>query len=475
MQKIQADHDRKRRRAHQVHEAISRLAAIVESSNDAIIGKTLEGIITSWNGGAERIYGYLAEEVEGRPISVLMPPDHADEMRHILEKIRRGERVDHYEAVRVRKDGSRVDVSLTISPIRNAEGQIIGASTIARDITERNRAEEALRSVAILDIAEDAIISVEEDQRILMFNQGAERVFGYSIQEVMGQPLDLLLPSRFIEEHHRHITEFAKSPDVSRKMGERREVFGRRKDQTEFSAEASISKFDLRGKKIFSVMLRDISDRKKTENLIKASLKEKEMLLKEIHHRVKNNLQIVSSLLSLQAAYINDAAVLAVFKDSRSRVESMALMHEHLYQSEDLEKIDLASYIQTLAADLFISYGVNSHTIGLNIGVDNVFLNMDRAIPCGLIVNELVSNALKHAFPAGLKGQINISLQPESDSELLLIVSDNGIGFPENLDFRNTATLGLRLVNTLTAQLGGTIELLRGAGTSFRITFGKGR
>jgi len=149
-------------------------------------------------------------------------------------------------------------------------------------------------------------------------------------------------------------------------------------------------------------------------------------------------------------------------------------MHEHLYQSKDLEKIDLASYIQTLAANLFISYGVNSHTIGLNIGVDNVFLNIDTAIPCGLIVNELVSNALKHAFPAGLKGQINISLQPESDSELLLIVSDNGIGFPENLDFRNTATLGLRLVNTLTAQLGGTIELLRGAGTSFRITFGKG-
>src|SRR6266581_1922726 len=279
-------------------------------------------------------------------------------MRHILEKIRIGERVDHYETARVRKDGSRIDVSLTVSPIRSAEGQIVGASTIARDITKRNRAKEALRSVAILDIAEDAIISMDEDQRITLFNQGAEKVFGYTAQEVMGQPLDVLLPSRFVEEHHRHIAEFAESPDVARKMGERREVFGRRKDQTEFSAEASISKFDLRGKKIFSVMLRDISDRKKTENLIKASLKEKEMLLKEIHHRVKNNLQIVSSLLSLQSAYINHAAVLAVFKDSQSRVESMALMHEHLYQSEDLEKIDLASYIQTLAANLFISYGV---------------------------------------------------------------------------------------------------------------------
>ncbi len=160
-----------------------------------------------------------------------------------------------YEAARVRKDGSRIDVSLTVSPIRTAEGQIVGASTIARDITERIRAKEALRSVAILDIAEDAIISVDEDQRITLFNQGAEKVFGYTAQEVMGQPLDVLLPSRFVEEHHRHIAEFAESPDVARKMGERREVFGRRKDQTEFSAEASISKFDLRSKKIFSVML----------------------------------------------------------------------------------------------------------------------------------------------------------------------------------------------------------------------------
>ena len=220
--------------------------------------------------------------------------------------------------------------------------------------------------------------------------------------------------------------------------------------------------------------LRYAIERKRAEQ-IKVSLREKEVLLQEIHHRVKNNLQVISSLLSLQSGYIEDKQAIEMIEESQNRIKSIALIHEQLYQSKDLARIDLTKYIRHLVADLFRSYGVNSETITLKINIDNILLDMDTAIPCGLIINELASNSLKHAFPAGKGGEIRIDLHSDKDNQFTLIISDNGVGFPGGLDFRDTKSLGLQLVNTLVDQLGGTIELHSNGGTEFKLAFSSTR
>lgn len=216
----------------------------------------------------------------------------------------------------------------------------------------------------------------------------------------------------------------------------------------------------------------ELTERKQAESQIKASLKEKEVLLKEIHHRVKNNLQIISSLLKLQSSYTKDEQTLAMFKDSQNRIRSMALIHEKLYQSKNLSNIDFAEYIRDLTKNLLRSYGANSQNISLQANVNDILLNIDTAIPCGLIINELISNSLKHAFPvANQKSEIYISIQTNENRTFTLIIRDNGVGLPPELDFRKTESLGLELVCTLTEQLDGTIELDRTSGTKFKIMF----
>ncbi|HHY00814.1 MAG TPA: PAS domain S-box protein [Methanothermobacter sp.] len=216
--------------------------------------------------------------------------------------------------------------------------------------------------------------------------------------------------------------------------------------------------------------LRDITDRKKMELTLRKSLEEKEMLVKEIHHRVKNNLMVISSLLNLQSRYIKDKKALGMFKESQNRAKSMALIHERLYRSTDLKSIDFGDYIHTLATDLYRTYVPEPSRIELDMNVEKVMIDINTAIPLGLIVNELLSNSMKHAFPGKREGEINIEFGI-TDDEFVLVVGDNGIGFPEDLEFQNTSTLGLQLVNTLTRQISGIIELDTTNGTLFSIKF----
>jgi two-component sensor histidine kinase len=222
--------------------------------------------------------------------------------------------------------------------------------------------------------------------------------------------------------------------------------------------------------------VKDITDRKKAEEQIKNSLEEKEILLREIHHRVKNNLMIVSSLLAHQSQYIRDKDVIDMFTDSQNRILSMALVHEKLYQSKNLAKIDFKEYIDDLVVDLIQSYEVNGNKITLNMNIENIQLDIDFAIPCGLIINELVTNSLKYAFPVGTQtqGEIKIAFHSIDRNENIfeLVDSDNGIGLPKDLDFRKTDSLGLHLVTTLAEkQLHGEITLNRSKGTEFKIKF----
>ncbi|HIE30271.1 TPA: response regulator [Candidatus Poribacteria bacterium] len=203
---------------------------------------------------------------------------------------------------------------------------------------------------------------------------------------------------------------------------------------------------------------------------VTASLEEKEVLLSEIHHRVKNNMQIISSMLRLQGRYIKDETYLQIFKDSQNRIRSMALIHEKLCQSENMANIDLDSYIRDLANSLYRTYAI-AENVELKIDVENVSLSIDSAIPCGLIINELISNALKYAFPNGREGEISINFRRIGD-EVELVVKDNGIGMPQDLDLKHVESLGLQLVTTLVEnQLRGNLELSRTEGTEFRITF----
>lgn len=217
---------------------------------------------------------------------------------------------------------------------------------------------------------------------------------------------------------------------------------------------------------------RMIIDRELARAQLKASLAEKDVLLKEIHHRVKNNLQVISSLLNLQSHSAGDRQVIQMFTESRNRIRSMALVHEGLYQSDDLGGIEFSHYVSSLTGYLLRSYGVHTDGVELTIDVDPVHLGIDSAVPCGLIVNELVSNALKHAFVDGRQGHITIELHSVDNGRYELKVGDNGVGIPEGLDIGQTGSLGLRLVSTLVEQLGGTMDLDRSAGTVFRIAFG---
>ena len=221
---------------------------------------------------------------------------------------------------------------------------------------------------------------------------------------------------------------------------------------------------------MMQVVVQDITERREAEEQIKSSLAEKEVLLKEIHHRVKNNLQIISSLLHLQSSKLEDDRLIKAFGDSQHRIRSMALIHEELYESADLARIEFNGYLKRLTDHLFESYGVDEQRIHLTLDVDDVMLSIERAIPLSLIINELLSNALKYAFGDG-EGEICIRVRGEEDGPFSLTVSDNGVGLPD-IDYANPDSLGLRLVNTLVSQLGAQLSLDRTAGTAFTVERG---
>ena len=216
----------------------------------------------------------------------------------------------------------------------------------------------------------------------------------------------------------------------------------------------------------------EVDERLRVEAALRSTVRQKDTLLREIHHRVKNNLQVISSMLSLQSANIEEEAVLQLFRESRNRVRSLALLHERLMSAEDLEKIDINDYIHSLVANVFRSYGMSTEYVSTEVDIDDIRFDVDTAIPCGLIINELVSNSLKHAFNDGHGGCVNVSRHSDAHGGYELAVHDNGKGLPKNFDFRTTASVGLQLVVALTQQLNGEISLGNGTtGTKFQIDF----
>jgi PAS domain S-box-containing protein len=328
---------------------------------------------------------------------------------------------------------------------------------------------------SILKGISDPMFVVDNDRNITFFNEPAARLTGYERSDALGKKCYDIFKMPICSAYCLG-EDCWKKADIVRGY----ETTVVNKEGNSLLVRGSSAPIrDADGKIIGSIeMLRDITLEKKAENMIKESLKEKEVLLREIHHRVKNNLQIISSLLNLQSGYVKDRDALGMFRESQNRIKSMALIHEKLYLSKDLAKIDFAEYIRSLTNNLFHSYGAYKNETALETEIEHVSLDIDTAIPCGLIINELVSNSLKYAFPNGRKGKIWIKMKcsyNEDGKLYTLIVGDNGIGIPEHIEFKNTETLGLLLVNTLVCQIGGSIELDRENKTEFRISFNENK
>jgi PAS domain S-box-containing protein len=450
------------------------LKSIVEHTEDAIVGIGLDGTILTWNPGAEKIYGYTSSEAVGNSVSMLIPPYNTDEISLILAWIKSGQRVTHYETLRRRKDGSMVSVSLSVSPIKDLAGQVMGASSIARDISANKKmelkleeSEEKFREV--FNNANDAIFlhPIKEDGspgKFTEVNDVACRRLGYTWEEL----LQMSPPDIDNIETREKIPQFMEK--IKSTGSETFEAVQLTREGKEIPVEVSSHLFNLRGEKMILSIARDITRRKESEAKLRKSLEEKEMLLKEIHHRVKNNLMVISSLLNLQSKYIKDKAALAVFKESQNRARSMALIHKMLYQSTDLKCIDFGDYLETLTNELFRTYVTQPDNIKLNLDVGKILLDINTSIPLGLIVNELISNSLKHAFPDDKKGEITVKFH-KKDDEFQFMIADTGVGLPEGLDITKTNSLGMRLVNTLVDQVNGEIELERSNGTCFLIKF----
>ncbi len=343
---------------------------------------------------------------------------------------------------------------------RTAELQI-AVEQLEGEIIERKNAEEELER--IFNLSPDLVGTGNLAGYFTKINSSFQQILGYEDEEFLAKP--------FIA--------FVHEEDVARTLAALGEAAGGNREiyiQNRYTCKDCSYEWiewkvlALVEEDIFYAVGRNITGRRQAEEQIKVSLQEKEVLLKEIHHRVKNNLQVVASLLYLQSKRLPDGETRALFNDSRNRVKSMALVHETLYQSGNLSRLHFAVYIRNLVAHVFRSYRGSSGRITSKVNVNDISLSIEAAAPCGLIINELVSNALKYAFP-GRKGEIRIDMDVDEHDQFVLIVSDNGIGFPQDMDFRETGSLGLKLVHSLIDQLDATIELQNDEGATFTIIF----
>ncbi len=441
---------------------------IVEYTPDAILVVGLDGRITRVNPQAARLFGYDRDELVGLPVESLIPERlHDRHVRHRGDYLKALQPRPMGEGLTLfgrRKDSTEFPVDIMLSPMADEAGSLV--LCIVRDVTERKRAEDMFRG--LLEAAPDAMVIVNEVGRIVLVNSQTERLFGYPRNELLDQPVEMLIPERFRLLHPQHRRAYNDSPRV-RGMGAGLELRGLRRDGSEFPIEISLSPLVDQGRKLVSSAIRDITHRQVVDRQLRASLEEKEVLLKEIHHRVKNNLAVVSSLFYLESTYTRDPLTIKILQDSQDRVGAMALVHEALYRSENLDAVNFAEYAVTLGEQMLQTYALQAARVRMTTDVQPVRLDIARAVPCGLIMNEMMSNALKHAFPDGRAGTIHLSLRSAEKDTCVLTVKDDGVGLPA-VAARETS-LGLRIVRLLAHQIDGQFVLeSNGLGTEARLT-----
>lgn len=427
-------------------------------------------IVKEFNATALKIEGKTKEEVIGRPIVELRPNIEEFGLIEIFKNVYDTGSSFYYPANLYVDDNYSNWYENYIFKIPT--GEIV---SIYNDVTEQKTSEEALKKSemkykTLFEADPDYTFLVDTEGIIVDVNVATTKVIGLSSNELVGKKFtDLeIISKQDLQLYVEKIPELLKGDHVKpfevRLMDKEGELRWVNVQVTTIEEEDNNVSFIL-------IIASDISESKQFEDELKNSIREKEVLLQEIHHRVKNNMQIISSLLNIQTRYVDDKETVNVLKESQNRVKSMAMIHEKLYRSKKFNKIYFADYIESLVWDLFYSYSVENGTIEPVLEIDDVKLNIETSVPCGLIITELVSNSLKYAFPDKRKGELKVSLKNKGNYYVLTI-SDNGVGIPENINYKNTDSLGLRLVNSLTDQIDGEIELKTSShGTEFTIKF----
>jgi len=426
-----------------------------------------------WSDELYRIYGRDVGTFEPS-YDAFLGPIHEDDRTEIRARIDKATtspedlRPFAYEERIVRPDGTQRWLQTLARVFVDDVGHPVRLAGCCQDITERKQGETVRsRFKQLVESSDDAMIGLSPDGRIETWNPAATQLFGYAGDDVKGHESSLLVP----EQYARQLEDLL----ANVRLGERippYEMAHRRKDGSVFEASVTTSAvLDRRGQIVgISQVLRDVSKQKKVEMQIRASLEEKEVLLREIHHRVKNNLQVIASLLNIQVSSEPTDGAKKGLVESQNRIQSMALVHQLLYQSKDLAQIDAGQYLTNLTNRLVASYNIAPERIAVHVFSSPLLLDIDRAIPCGLIVNELVTNALTHAFPNQRRGQVWVALERHGDTATLT-VSDDGVGIPPELDLADVHTFGLRIANTLALQLDGRLSLTRELGTTLRVEF----
>jgi len=458
---------------------------IISNMMDCLIVVSDKGIIRTVNQATLNLLCYTDGELLNEPLERIFEEKLSlNELKenHLLKN----ESTGIVEKSLLTRDGRRIPVLFSASLMHSADGMNQGIVCVATDITERKKAEAQISKLfSAVEQCPVSIVITDTNGTIEYVNPEFSLITGYSFEESIGQNPRILKSGEHGPEVYKGLWKTITSGKVW--YGE---LHNRKKNGELYWEHVSISPVrDTRDVITHFVGVKeDITKRRKAEDQIKSSLKEKEILLQEIHHRVKNNLQVIISLLRLQSKDIKDEKVLKMFKESQDRVNSISLAHEKIYQSKDLANIRLEGYIEKLTSDLLKSYNVNEGEITLKMDIEDMSMGIDTSIPCGLIINELLSNSLKHAFPEKRKGVIDIKIHKTGDNEIEMVFRDNGIGLPEEFDFRNPSGFGFRMIIDLVEyKLMGRIDhvrgkssppagragapFVRGKGTQFQIVF----
>ena len=456
-----------------------RLRTIFEYAPDAYCLNDAEGTFIDGNPAAAALAGISREELIGRNIlpSGLLDPDQLDKVRAVLARAVAGSSTGPDEFTLRRADGTSVDVEIRTHPVKTAGTPLF--LVIGSEIPEyRKEARVLLESRRQLETLMGNLPGMayrcanDREWTMEFISDGCLELTGYRTEDIIGNA-EVAYADLILEEDRKWVRDAAELGLAHRRPFQIVYRIRTASSAVKWVWEKGMGIFGEDGAlQALEGFITDITERKRAEEALRTSLAEKEVLLREVHHRVKNNMQIVASLLNLQSQSAPDPSVREIFKESRDRIRSMALVHERLYQSADLARIEFAEYLRKLTSHLVHSYGTGDGRIVLEVDAGNIQLDVNTAVPLGLIVNELVSNAIKHAFPNGARGKIAVGLERPAGGKFRLVVSDDGVGFPEGLDFRNTESLGLQLVTMLADQLEGDLLLERDAGTKFILTFG---